>query len=271
MRQGNDGHPLPLMANPLVGMYLEEHTDVSPELVEFREKQREHEVRLLGTMLFQAIFLSLCILLYSRWEWAQFNTPYEAMVFWFTASFALQAGFYFIFRAAFEDSSSHRRSLKRMRQSNRRQMSAIKMEQEKLQLQSILGQQMNSFHGNLQHAMSDGIMTSQEQTDISTQMSQLLQTIGQMQPEAPQTAAPAAPTAKQMGVDRHRIMGVPIGPRLTLEPSIQASNAPLAQSAAHFTNEGQMPSGTLNLTPSGTQEEREKKRADEIEQAAVGR
>ena len=33
---------------------------------------------------------------------------------------ALQAGFYFIYRAGFEDSNSHRKNLRRMRQSNKR-------------------------------------------------------------------------------------------------------------------------------------------------------
>jgi hypothetical protein len=266
MKQGNDTHPLPMMANPLVGMYLDNSPQSSPELEEFKQKQKDHEVRLLGTMLFQAIFLALCILLYSRWQWAQFNNSYEAMVFWFTASFALQAGFYFIFRAAFEDSSSHRRSLKRMRQQNRRQMSSIKMRQEEIQLQAILGQQMNAFQGNLQHVMSDGIVTPQEQMDVSEQMSQLLQTMEQIQTPQPQTL----PSAKEMGVDRHHIMGIPVGPSLTLEPTMQTSNSPLQQGAAHFTNERPPTTGTLNLTPPGTKEEREKKRAEALERAAAG-
>jgi len=54
-------------------------------------------------------------------------------VFWFTASFALQAGFYFVFRAVFEDSSHHRRNLKRMRQANRRRMASLKQKQEEIQ------------------------------------------------------------------------------------------------------------------------------------------
>ena len=81
MRQGND-NPLPLMTNPMVGLHFDDSYEQNPELTNFREKQRDHEVRLLGTMLFQALFLAMCILLYSRWKWAQFGTEYEAMVFW---------------------------------------------------------------------------------------------------------------------------------------------------------------------------------------------
>ena len=129
MRQKND--TIGMMTNPLVGSLLaNDNNELNEELMLAREEQREHELRLLGTFLFQAVFLSLCILLYERWEWSQFSNLYEALVFWFTASFALQAGFYFIYRAGFEDSNSHRKNLRRMRQSNKRRLSMIKYQQE---------------------------------------------------------------------------------------------------------------------------------------------
>lgn len=40
------------------------HADDSEEMQEFRDHQRENELRLLGTMLFQSILLAFCILLY---------------------------------------------------------------------------------------------------------------------------------------------------------------------------------------------------------------
>ena len=108
MRQRND--TLGMMSNPLVGqMFDPAAMDMNEEVMMEREAQKEHELRILGTMLFQAFFLSMCILLYERWEWSQFNNTWEALVFWFTASFALQAGFYFVYRAGFEDTNNHQK------------------------------------------------------------------------------------------------------------------------------------------------------------------
>ena len=77
MRQRSE-NPLGLMANPLVGMAFDPSNELSEDLIKIREEQREHEIRLLGTMLFQAFFLSCCILLYERWAWSQFSSLYEA-------------------------------------------------------------------------------------------------------------------------------------------------------------------------------------------------
>ena len=72
MRQRND--TLGMMSNPLVGqMFDPAAMDMNEEVMMEREAQKEHELRILGTMLFQAFFLSMCILLYERWEWSQFN------------------------------------------------------------------------------------------------------------------------------------------------------------------------------------------------------
>ena len=72
MRPRND--TLGMMSNPLVGqMFDPASMDMNEDLMVEREAQKEHELRILGTMLFQAFFLSMCILLYERWEWSQFN------------------------------------------------------------------------------------------------------------------------------------------------------------------------------------------------------
>ena len=61
MRQRND--TIGMMTNPLVGSLLaNDGNELNEELMLAREEQREHELRLLGTFLFQAVFLSLCIL-----------------------------------------------------------------------------------------------------------------------------------------------------------------------------------------------------------------
>jgi hypothetical protein len=262
MRQGSN--ILPMMSNPVVGQYFSEGaTDESQQTMAVREEQKEHEIRLLGTMLFQALFLSMCILLYSRWEWAQFNNSYEAMVFWFTASFALQAGFYFVFRALIEDASHHRRNLKRMRQSNRRRMGSIKYEQEKVHLESVLNQQLASFQNNLTHAMSDGVISSQQQTDLGQQVADLVSSMQTIQPTTPVEP----PSAQDLGVDRHHILGIPVGGKLTIDPTIHTPNTPIPEGGVVFPNDQR--GGFLNLTPTGTKEDRDRQTAAAMENAVA--
>ena len=238
MRQRSE-NPLGLMANPLVGMALDPHSnELSEDLIKIREEQREHEIRLLGTMLFQAFFLSLCILLYERWEWSQFSSLYEAMIFWFTASFALQAGFYFIYRAGFEDSNSHRKGLRKMRQSNKRRLAMIKYQQEKQQLETVLGQQLAMFEQSYSTAMSDGHIDAQENKMLGNQMAELIATAQRLQ------APPTQPQPQQ-----HQLQ-----PKLNL--SSVPNNSPIAGQASF---QGGPPGQnlTLNLQPSGTQEEQD--------------
>ena len=267
MRQKND-HPLGMMANPLVGMALDPSADplLSEEMIQVREEQRDHELRLLGTMLFQAFFLSLCILLYERWEWSQFNSLYEAMIFWFTASFALQAGFYFIYRAGFEDSNSHRKGLRKMRQSNKRRLAMIKYQQEKRQLETVLAQQLQLFEQSYANAMSDGHIDQQENAMLGNQMNQLLATVQQLQ--GSQSQSQATPSQSQqltpadVGLGRMDIMGLPIGPKLSIS---SLPDGGIHGGQATFQGGPPNQSSTLNLQPAGTQQEKEIKNAQALE------
>ena len=63
--------------NPVLGAMMGAEENISPEMEEYREKQRERELHLLGTMLFQALMLALSILLYVEWTWRHFNSAYE--------------------------------------------------------------------------------------------------------------------------------------------------------------------------------------------------
>ena len=82
-------------------------SEVGEEEQDYRDQLRESELRLLGTMLFQSVLLAFCILLYVNWTWSHFNTAYESAIFYGFAGFSVQAAFYFIYRAAFEDSNQH--------------------------------------------------------------------------------------------------------------------------------------------------------------------
>lgn len=260
MRQKNDA--IGMMTNPLVGSLLNNDSELSEAHMVAREEQREHELRLLGTFLFQAIFLSLCILLYERWEWSQFNTLYEALIFWFTASFALQAGFYFIYRAGFEDSNSHRKNLRRMRQSNKRRLSMIKFQQEKKQLETVLAQQLAMFQQTYSEYNSDGVIDAEENADLGNKLAEIMATMAQVSGSQQQhQQQPKSLTPQDVGLGRMDIMGLPIGPKLTVS-SIPNGGLPGGQASFQGNHQNQI----LNLQPSGTREEQEILRANQIEE-----
>jgi hypothetical protein len=186
---------IPIGTNPILEtlMFGNGQQEMTDEMQEYREKQKESELRLLGTMLFQSILLAFCILLYVNWSWSHFDSAYESAIFYGFAGFSVQAAFYFIYRAVFEDSSDHRRQLKRMRTKNRQRMAHLKFQQEKAQLETVLNQQMGIYQSNLNHAMADNVITPKESevlagnlSDIQHLMAQL-QALQQMQ-QAPQQA-----------------------------------------------------------------------------------
>ena len=237
--------------NPLLNTLLGE---LNEEEQEYRDQLRESELRLLGTMLFQSILLAFCILLYVNWTWSHFNTAYESAIFYGFAGFSVQAAFYFIYRAAFEDSNQHRRQLKRMRNGNRRRMAALKFEQEKAQLEAVLNQQMALYQQNLGAAMSDGVISQNESQmlagnlqGIQAALSQLaaLQGGQQAMPQGLQPSGAKPLTPEAFGIDRHRIMGIPVGPKLTLNQPIPTKTQSDESSAKN----------SLDLTPEGVEAE----------------
>ncbi len=252
---------IPIGTNPLLEtmMFGDGSRDMTEEMQEYREKQKEAELRLLGTMLFQSVLLAFCIMLYVNWSWSHFNTAYESAIFYGFAGFSVQAAFYFIYRAVFEDSSDHRRQLKRMRNKNRQRMAHLKFEQEKAQLEAVLGQQMSIYQNNLGAAMADNVITPQESEVLAGNLSEIQQLMAQLQQlqqvqQQPQQAQQSQPvTAESLGIDRHRIMGIPVGPKLTLDQSLPKSS---------------QDSTVLNLAPQGTQDQIVAQEAADLEQAA---
>lgn len=252
---------IPIGTNPLLEtmMFGDNSHNASAEMQEYREKQRESELRLLGTMLFQSILLAFCILLYVSWDWSHFNSAYESAIFYGFAGFSVQAAFYFIYRAVFEDSSDHRRQLKRMRNKNRQHMARLKFEQEKAQLESVLNQQMGIYQRNLGAAMADNVITPQESEVLAGNLDTINQLMAQIQALQAQVATPQQQVQRQpvtpesLGIDRHRIMGIPVGPKLTLDESLPKSSPD---------------STVLNLSPAGTQDQVVAQEAQMLEEAA---
>ena len=246
----------PIGKNPLLNAVMfDPHEEESDEMRRYREKQRDSELNLLGTMLVQALVLALCIVLYTEWKWSHFGSTYESALFYGMAGFSVQAAFYFTWRAIFEDSQKHRRQLKRMRNSNRRMMGEMKFQQEKAQLQAVLNQQMGIYEQNLTAAMEDNVIDAQESQVLGGNLQEIQRIMSQLQMlqgGQVQQAQQAPVTPESLGIDRHRIMGVPIGPKLTAEPLPTSSSA----------------SSVLNLQPSGTQDKVVLQEAQALEDAA---
>ncbi len=252
---------IPIGTNPLLEtvMFGNNTQDMTDEMQEYRERQKEAELRLLGTMLFQSVLLAFCILLYVNWSWSHFDNSYESAIFYGFAGFSVQAAFYFVYRAVFEDSSDHRRQLKRMRNKNRQRMAHLKFEQEKAQLETVLNQQMGIYQRNLGAAMADNVITPQESEVLAGNLGEIQQLMAQLQQlqqlhQQPQQVKQSPPvTAESLGIDRHRIMGIPVGPKLTLDQSLPKSSED---------------SKVLNLNPQGTQDQIAVQEAAQLEQAA---
>lgn len=206
---------------------------------EMMELQREQEARLLGTFFIQAIFLSLAIMLYATWEWSQFGEAWEAALFYGLLSFSLQAALYFTYRTMFEDSTNHRKQLKRMKNKQKRSMAQMSFEMRKMQTENLLQQQMSQYKTQMHMAKADGIITPDEQMILNSQMSQIQNTaqasgLGNIDIEE---------LAKQLGLDRFRVGPIPIGPKLTMaqQPARNVVLSPL---------ETPEQSTKLNLDPS---------------------
>jgi hypothetical protein len=245
--------PIGFAGNPLLGTVMGVDNDTSTEMEEYREKQKERELHLLGTMLFQALMLALCIVLYKEWTWSHFNSAYESAVFYGFAGFSVQAGFYFVYRAMFEDSASHRRQLKKMRSGNRRKMAGMKFQVEKSQQELMLKQQMMQFELMLSNSMADGVIDNNEDALLQNQMATIQNLINQMKvPKVAQPQQQVSLDPKALGMDRHRVMGVPVGPSLVpqynMQPVASAPVIPQEQTSTIPTQQTQS-----NLVPSGAE------------------
>lgn len=207
---------------------------------EMMELQREQESRLLGTFFIQAIFLALAIMLYATWEWSQFGDAWEAALFYGLLSFSLQAALYFSYRTMFEDSSTYRKELKRMKTKQKRRMAQMSFEMRKMQTEHLLQQQMGQYQAQMQMANADGIITPQEQAMLNQSMNSIQQTaqgagMGNMD---------LAQLAKALGIDQFKLGPIPLGPKMTFnQPPVQAMTVATPQATSEL---------KLNLEPSDT-------------------
>tara|TARA_Y100000592_G_C5450306_1_gene308373 strand:+ start:937 stop:1635 length:699 start_codon:yes stop_codon:yes gene_type:complete len=213
--------PIEPPRSPLVDLYYGNDGLTSKESVsreELGEIQKEQEVRLLSTFAVQSIFLGLAIMLYETWEFSQFSEAYQAALFYGMLGFTFQSTLYFMWRTMFEDSSKHRRELKRMKNRQRNRMAQVKFGIQKKQMEMLLESQMQQYTNSMDIAMADGHLDNSEVAMLRQQLAQLQATAQQVSPQQVDLEA----LARQLGLDRFRVGPISLGPKLTVsEPPVK--------------------------------------------------
>jgi hypothetical protein len=116
------------------------------------------------------------------------------------------------------------------------------------------------FQSNAHTAMADNVIDNRESEELMGNLKgiqDIMSAISGLKKSQLQPQGAELPTPASLGIDRHRIMGIPIGPSLTLNNPIpvQPQSAPSSEASS------------LNLSPSGTTNEREIARATALEEA----
>ena len=200
-------------------------TDMSNE--DIVQLQKEQENRLIGSMMVQSIFLALAIMLYETWSWGKFGQVWQSALLYGMLAFTFQASLYLLYRTMFEDSTNYRRQIKRMKSKNKRRMAQIKYEVDKQRTEWMLEQQINQFQQSAMMAQADGIVSPAEQAVLNQQYQQ----VQQMDQQTPQVNANVQydldALARQLGLDRHRVGPIPVGPSLTIsQPPLETFQVP---------------------------------------------
>ena len=240
--------PIQRPQNPLLEILYDEPAVAQQDsytLDDVKDIQKEQEVRLLGTFLIQAIILALAILLYESWSWSQFSSSYEAAMFYGLVGFSLQASVYYVWRTIFEDSASYRRKLKRKRGRYKNKMAELKFEIEEKQLEALMESQIQRYKDTSGIALQDNQLSEAERQALASQWQQIQQTAQQHSNVDPATGGMHEEIdnlAQHLGVDRYRIAGIPMGPKLTVNPA--------TQSIYNLSQHQQQEQDNLNLDPS---------------------
>ena len=193
------------------------------------QMQKEQENRLIGSMMVQSIFLALAIMLYETWSWGKFGQVWQSALLYGMLAFTFQASLYLLYRTMFEDSTNYRRNIKRMKSKNKRRMAQIKYEVDKQRTEWMLEQQIAQFQQSAMMAQADGTISPAEQAVLNQQYQQ----VQQMDQQNPQVNANVQydldALARQLGLDRHRVGPIPVGPSLTIsQPPLETFQVPQA-------------------------------------------
>jgi hypothetical protein len=126
-------------------------------------KEKEH--RILGIMLFQALFLGICVVLYEYWEWSHFDSTWESGLFYFCAAFVFQGACYSTYKVVF---------LKRLLRLSEEELEQKKMRHAKAQ-QTYFQQQMRLMNAMMQHDYIDPNTGEHELTMLTFDKKQMSQ------------------------------------------------------------------------------------------------
>jgi hypothetical protein len=223
--------PIDLPRSPLTdAMFSGASTQQFQEMTneDIVQLQKEQENRLIGSMMVQSIFLALALMLYESWSWGKFDQVWQSALLYGMLAFTFQASLYLLYRSMFEDSTNYRRQIKRMKSKNKRRMAQIKYEVDKQRTEWMLDQQVQQFQSSAMMAQADGIMSPQEQAVLQQQYQQVQQMDQQVPTVNANVHYDLDALAKQLGLDRHRIGPIPMGPSLTPTP-LTVTQAPLGQ------------------------------------------
>lgn len=117
----------------------------------------------------------------------------------------------------FEDSSNHRKDMKRMKNRQKNKMAQVKFGIQKKQMEMLLESQMSQYTNSMDIAMTDGHIDNSEMAMLRQQLAQIQQTAQQVQPQQQQPQQlDLEALAKQLGLDRFRVGPIPLGPKLTV-------------------------------------------------------
>jgi len=189
------------------------------------QMQKEQENRLIGSMMVQAIFLAMAIMLYESWSWGKFDAVWQSALLYGMLAFCFQASLYLLYRSMFEDSTNYRRQIKRMKAKNKRRMAQIKYEVDKQRTEWMLEQQINQFQSSAMMAQADGTLSPQEQMILQNQYKQVQQADNNVPTVDANIKYDLDALAKQLGLDR--LGSTPMSPSLTItQPPLETFQVP---------------------------------------------
>ena len=197
---------------------------------EVYEFQREQEQSLIRNVALDSIILILAMILYESSDIKNFYNVYYTASFFGVMAFSFHIGFRFAFRSMYEDSAIHRRENKRMKRKMRKEMSGLKLQMDKQRQQALFQHQMTAMKSQYDMAMLDGNISQQEQAMLDNTQAQMA---------THYTPQQLDDMARQLGIDRHRVGPIPVGPPLTISP------APLGSVTV-----GPVPTNKADLDPS---------------------
>lgn len=188
---------------------------------DLEDLRKEQETRLLTSFGVESLFLALGIMLYESWSWGMFSHVYQNAIIFAVVAFALQAAIYVVWRNAFEESTHHRRKMKRLRRKGKRRMGTMKYAIESDRQEFLMDQEINNFLLQTQMAQADNYISPNEESLMRQSYANLQQTAQESQQANPTNQMTFEDFAKQFGIVSQP--QTPVNPNLNIyQPPVQS-------------------------------------------------